>query len=196
MVGGTRAEDPVGGSGGPGKATSGVSSTSNGSGGLENLNGVWELAVVPDAGDRPFEYPDRILVPFPVESSLSGLARRVAPQDRVWYRRFFSIPDPAAADPGVEENRRWLLHFGGVDWEAEVFVDGTSVGTHRGGYDPFSFDITDAVREGARHELVVAVRDPTDEGDQPRGKQVLNPHGIWYTAVTGILADRLVGAGP
>ncbi len=152
----------------------------------KNLNGLWELAVVPDPGDRPLEYPDRILVPFPLESSLSGLARRVAPRERVWYRRFFTLPGPTGADPTAEETWRWLLHFGGVDWEAEVFVDGTSVGTHRGGYDPFSFDITNALGEGARHELVVAVRDPTDEGDQPRGKQVLDPHGIWYTAVTGI----------
>ena len=151
-----------------------------------NLNGIWEIAVVPDGGGRPSEYPDKVLVPFPVESSLSGLARTVAPGDRVWYRRFFSLPNRPAMDGSGEEPHRWFLHFGGVDWEAEVFVDGSSLGTHRGGYDPFSFDVTRALGEGARHELVVAVRDPTDQGEQPRGKQVLDPHGIWYTAVTGI----------
>ena len=79
-----------------------------------------------------------------------------------------------------------LLHFGAVDWRAEVFVNGKSVGKHEGGYDPFTFDITDALKPGSRQELAVAVWDPTDDGLQPRGKQVLNPNGIWYTAVTGI----------
>ncbi len=78
-----------------------------------------------------------------------------------------------------------LLHFGAVDWKCTVWVNGEEVGEHTGGYDPFTFDITDALEEG-ENEIVVAVSDPTDTGNQPRGKQVLKPRGIMYTAVTGI----------
>ena len=102
----------------------------------------------------------------------------VSETQRLWYRRTFR----ATVSPG----NRLLLHFGAVDWDATVFVNGQRLGEHRGGYDPFSFDITDALRPGGAQELVVAVWDPTDAGDQPRGKQVREPHGIWYTAVTGI----------
>jgi hypothetical protein len=144
-----------------------------------NLNGLWGFTVLPRTQGTPEQYPDRILVPFPVESALSGVSRTVGPDDRIWYRRTFALSEG-------EEDSRWLLHFGAVDWEAEVFLNGSSLGTHRGGYDPFSFDITDRIVAGQDQELVVAVSDPTDEGDQPRGKQVLDPHGIWYTAVSGI----------
>ncbi len=89
-----------------------------------------------------------------------------------------------AAPPA--EGGRLLLHFGAVDWQATVWVNGTKVGEHRGGYDPFTFDITDALKAEGPQELVVAVWDPTDTGSQPRGKQVVEPEGIWYTAVTGI----------
>ncbi len=158
-----------------------------------NLNGLWDLAVLPEESPEPAIYPNRILVPFPLESALSGVARKVEPQDRVWYRRTFSLPEapsdvtgPTDSASGYGGSSRWLLHFGAVDWEAEVILNGTSLGTHRGGYDPFSFDITDHLDPGRSQELVVAVRDSTDQGSQPRGKQVLNPRGIWYTAVTGI----------
>ncbi|MCJ7629122.1 MAG: hypothetical protein MUO50_12140 [Longimicrobiales bacterium] len=144
-----------------------------------NLNGLWDFALLPESASMPEQYPDRILVPFPVESALSGVTKTVEPKDRIWYRRAFSLPQ-------AWEDSRWLLHFGAVDWEAEVFLNGGSLGTHRGGYDPFSFDITDRIVAGQDQELVVAVRDPTNEGNQPRGKQVLDPHGIWYTAVSGI----------
>jgi hypothetical protein len=143
-----------------------------------NLNGLWEYAIRPD-GPAPAAFDGSILVPFPVESALSGVMRPV-PEDHVlWYRRSFTVPAEWAG-------RRLLLHFGAVDWEATVWVDGVSVGSHRGGYDPFSFDISDALSERAEHELLVRVHDPTDRGSQPRGKQVDEPHGIWYTAVTGI----------
>jgi hypothetical protein len=149
-----------------------------------NLNGLWDLAVLPrdaEGSALPPEgsYLERILVPFPVESALSGMARRIMPEERVWYRRSFRLPE-------VPTGSRWLLHFGAVDWEAEVFVNGRRLGTHQGGYDPFSFDITEVLGEGSEQEIQVAVWDPSDEGNQPRGKQVLEPHGIWYTAVTGI----------
>src|SRR5690606_38345501 len=94
----------------------------------------------------------------------------------LWYRRTFEAP---------EGEGRVLLHFGAVDWKTQVKVNGKEVGEHTGGYDPFSFDITEALRDG-ENEIVVWVWDPTDEGFQPRGKQIRNPHGIWYTAGTGI----------
>ncbi len=152
-----------------------------------NLNGLWQYAVGPKAEDRPetFDgelpksFDGEILVPFPIESSLSGVMKRVGEDQRLWYRRAFRVP-------GDWDGQRVLLHFGAVDWEATVWVDGRKIGTHRGGYDPFVFDVTDALAEGAEHELIVSVWDPTDAGTQPRGKQVNRPGGIWYTPTTGI----------
>ncbi len=145
-----------------------------------NLNGTWSYAITDASGPRPSEFSGRILVPFPIESQLSGAGVWVAPDQRLWYRRTFTAPAPPSGN-------RVLLNFGAVDWEAEVFVNGARVGDHRGGFDPFTFDITDHLRAGAgAQELVVGVRDPTDAGQQPRGKQVRRPRGIWYTAVTGI----------
>ena len=143
-----------------------------------NLNGLWEYAVTPRDAEPPDHWDGTILVPFCIESNLSGVGRRVGPGERLWYRRTFTArPSP--------EDRRGLLHFGAVDWEAVVRINGTLVGEHRGGYDPFTFDVTGAVTDG-ENELVVAVWDPTDAAAQPRGKQVLAPKGIWYTPVTGI----------
>jgi hypothetical protein len=144
-----------------------------------NLNGFWDYAVVARTAPAPETFDGRILVPFAIQSHLSGVARAVGPDERVWYRRWFRAP---ARLP----RHRLLLHFGAVDWEAVVYVNGRQVGEHRGGYDPFTFDITEALSEGPEQQLLVAVWDPTDKGPQPRGKQVLEPHGIWYTAVTGI----------
>src|SRR5215471_18107387 len=145
-----------------------------------NLNGPWSYAIVDAAAPRPASFDKRIVVPFPVESQLSGAGEWVAPNQRLWYRRTF-------ATPSVADGQRLLLNFGAVDWEADVSVNGTVVGSHKGGYDPFTFDVTDALKKGApEQELVVAVRDPTDEGQQPRGKQVRRPRSIFYTEVTGI----------
>ena len=144
-----------------------------------NLNGWWSYAVTPKDAAEPARWDGRILVPFPIESQLSGVRRAVEPGERLWYRRTF-------AAPRLPRGGRLLLHFGAVDWEATVSVNGHEVGVHRGGYDPFTVDITDVLRPGAAQSLVVSVWDPTDSGPQPRGKQVLHPHGIWYTAVTGI----------
>jgi len=140
-----------------------------------NLNGNWELR----DGARPSAEPFRetILVPFPVESTLSGIGR---PMDSLVYRRTFSIPE------SWPKESRMLLHFGAVDWSTMVFVNGRKVGDHLGGYDPFSFDITECLRSDSPNELVVWVFDPTNRGEQPRGKQVRTPSGIWYTAVSGI----------
>jgi hypothetical protein len=143
-----------------------------------NLNGLWDLAVVSAGAPRPEAFRQQILVPFPYESALSGVGKRLAPQERLWYRRHFQIP-------AAWKGRRVLLHFGAVDWDATAFVNGREVGTHKGGFDPFSFEITDQLR-GGREELVLAVADPTTEGGQPVGKQSLHPEGIWYTPSSGI----------
>jgi len=144
-----------------------------------NLNGLWDYAITDKDAPRPGAFDGSILVPFPVESSLSGVKRAVTPAQRLWYRRTFSAP--------MLGGKSLLLHFGAVDWRAEVLVNGIKVGEHQGGYDPFTFDITAALKPGGGpQELIVSVWDPNDTGLQPRGKQVLKPGSIWYTAVTGI----------
>jgi len=145
----------------------------------QNLNGLWDYAIVPKDSQKPDTFDGQILVPFPVESALSGVMKPVGEENRLWYRRTFEIPKKWS-------NQRVLLHFGAVDWDTTVWVNGTQVGTHRGGYDPFTFDITDALKDAGQQEVVLSVWDPTNTGTQPRGKQVSRPRGIWYTAVTGI----------
>lgn len=145
----------------------------------KNLNGLWNYAVTPKNVEKPASYEGKILVPFAIESSLSGVGRNVGTDSLLWYNTRFSIPSSM-------KNKRVLLHFGGVDWETTVFVNGKSAGTHQGGNDPFSFDITDLIKKGNTQELSVRVWDPTDAGTQPRGKQVRKPEAIWYTPVTGI----------
>ena len=144
-----------------------------------NLNGWWDYALRPGDNDQPDEFDGKILVPFCIESALSGVQKPVGEEKRLWYRRTFEVP----AD---WQGRRILLHFGAVDWESTCWVNGKKLGMHRGGYDAFSFDITDALTKSGPQELVLSVWDPTDAGFQPRGKQVAQPNGIWYTAVTGI----------
>ena len=119
-----------------------------------NLNGVWQFAFAQaeDAVPAGKDLGMSILVPFPVESALSGVMK---PAERVWYRRTFSLPKEWAG-------QRILLHFGAVDWEAVVHVNGKKIGSHRGGYDPFSFDVTDALTKDANQELIVGVYDPTN----------------------------------
>ncbi len=143
-----------------------------------NLNGLWDYAITGDGVEYPASYAGKILVPFPVESGLSGVMSDLDEQHILWYHRTFTVP-PAWA------GRRVLLRFGAVDWEARVFVNGRGMGRHRGGYDAFSFDITDALRPEGAQEVSVAVLDPT-EGDQPRGKQSRKPEGIFYRACSGI----------
>jgi beta-galactosidase/beta-glucuronidase len=145
----------------------------------QNLNGLWEYAIVPVDAERPTKMDGKILVPFPVESALSGVGKMVGEQNRLWYRRTFVIPKDW-------RKGRVLLHFGAVDWHTKVWLNGQSLGEHKGGYDPFSFVITDTLTGEGEQELVVSVWDPTDAGTQPRGKQVRKPNGIWYTPVTGI----------
>ncbi|MBI2423217.1 MAG: hypothetical protein HYV27_10340 [Candidatus Hydrogenedentes bacterium] len=145
----------------------------------QNLNGLWDYAIRPKDEAVPATFNGQILVPFAVESALSGVKQPVGAEKRLWYKRSFTIP---AAWAG----QRVLLNFGAVDWEATVWVNGQQLGSHRGGYDVFSMDITDALKPEGDQEIVVGVWDPTDTQWQPRGKQVDKPEGIWYTAVTGI----------
>lgn len=146
----------------------------------QNLNGLWDYAIVAkEQKNTPKTFDGKILVPFPMESALSGVMRMISETNRIWYRRTFTIPR------GWKE-KRVLLHFGAVDWESTVFVNGKTIGKHQGGYDAFGFDITDALDRKGENEIVVSVWDPTDAGPQPRGKQVSKPHGIWYTPTSGI----------
>ena len=143
-----------------------------------NLNGLWQFTEAHPGETTPFgkDLPGRILVPYPVESALSGVMKM---SDQLWYRRTFTLPKEW-------NGQRVILNFGAVDWTAIVYVNSGQVGVHRGGYDPFSYDITNALKGDGPQELIVGVNDPTDAGDQPRGKQVRNPRGIWYTPTTGI----------
>lgn len=144
-----------------------------------NLNGLWEYALTPKDSPRPSGFAGEILVPFPIESALSGVSEVPGAERRLWYRRKFTIPAEWSGD-------RVMLHFGAVDWHAVVSVNGKPVGEHKGGYTPFSFDITSALSGAGEQELVVSVWDPTDSWTQARGKQVSEPGGIWYTSVSGI----------
>lgn len=143
-----------------------------------NLNGMYDFAVTDAKTQWCENYDEKIRVPFAIESCLSGLCRRVSAKDRLWYRKSFTLPESF-------KGKRTLLHFGAVDWECRVYVNKTKVGSHIGGYCPFTLDITDALTEG-ENELVVWVYDPTDEAWQNRGKQASYSHGFWYTSTSGI----------
>ncbi|MCJ8208637.1 beta-galactosidase [Mucilaginibacter sp. RS28] len=148
-------------------------------GNWQNLNGLWNYAITAVKDKQPAKFAGKILVPYPVESSLSGVGRTVDKDSTLWYSNTISINSAL-------RGKTVLLHFGAVDWQTEVFVNGKSVGIHEGGYDPFTFDITPYLVSGAKQDIKIRVWDPTDDGPQPRGKQVKKPEGIWYTQVTGI----------
>ena len=144
----------------------------------KNLNGSWNYAITKKGEAAPGNYQGEILVPFAVESSLSGVGKRINEHQELWYQRTFDVPSSW-------KGKQILLHFGAVDWKADVWVNDVKVGEHTGGFTPFYFDITSALNNG-NNQLVVKVWDPADRGEQPRGKQVERPEGIWYTPVTGI----------
>lgn len=144
----------------------------------KNLNGLWDYASVERGKHMPDAFDGQILVPFAAESALSGVGKTVGAEKELVYRRSFDIPSSW-------KGKKVLLHFGAVDWKTDVWVNGIKVGSHTGGFTPFSFDITEAL-QGKENTLMVKVWDPTDQGYQPRGKQVSRPEGIWYTPVTGI----------
>lgn len=146
----------------------------------QNLNGLWDYAITStNATGAPTKWNGKILVPFPIQSALSGVMTNVFETNRLWYRRTFAVPSKW-------KSKRVLLNFGAVDWDSTVWVNGKEIGKHQGGYDAFTFDITDALNAKGDNEIVVSVWDPTDAGPQPRGKQVRKPGGIWYTPTSGI----------
>ena len=142
-----------------------------------SLNGIWQFQ--PGATNDPVPVgqtlASQILVPYPMESAISGVMQYSMFS---WYRRTFTVP-------AGWSGKRIILHFDAVDWQASVYVNGTLIGVHKGGYDPFSFDITSALN-GGNNELILQVYSPEDTGGEPRGKQTLNPGGIMYTSSSGI----------
>ncbi|WP_341405572.1 family 43 glycosylhydrolase [Luteolibacter soli] len=142
-----------------------------------NLNGLWSYAISPKEATAAPESAGEILVPFAIESSLSGVKKRITANDAIWYRREFELTPTAG--------KRVVLNFEAVDYQCSVRVNGTEVGSHTGGNLPFSFDITKALKPG-KNTLELKVTDGTDSGYQLHGKQVNEPHGIWYTPVSGI----------
>ena len=157
----------------------------------ENLNGLWEYAITTKNTPKEEikEWDGEILVPYPIESALSGVKRKLLPQQHLWYHRIFSLPK------NWEEklnNHRILLHFGGVDWQTTVWVDNQEILFHEGGDIPFSIDITSYLTPNQSknsknlHDLTIRVWDPSDKGRQERGKQKLKPHTIFYTSMSGI----------
>ena len=144
----------------------------------QNLNGLWDYAITPINASNTPSFVGKILVPFPVESVLSGVKTNLDERSKLWYHRVVSVP-------GSWHDRRVRLHFGAVDWRCQVWINGHAAGQHQGGYDAFTFDVTDALHWDGKEEITVCVTDPT-EGDQPRGKQARKPEGIFYTSTSGI----------
>ncbi|WP_432948807.1 LamG-like jellyroll fold domain-containing protein [Kribbella sp. CA-253562] len=145
----------------------------------QTLNGLWEFAAATPGEAPPFgrTLAEKVLVPYPIESALSGIQRH---EDRMWYRRTFTVPQGWSG-------QRLLLHFGAVDYDAKVWVNGRQVATHRGGYDGFSVDVTSALHRTGPQEVIVWAEDLTDETFQPIGKQrEVGDHGIFYQGSSGI----------
>ena len=148
----------------------------------KNLNGLWDYAILhrmPRERVIPIKYKDKILVPFAIESSLSGVGKELLPVEILWYRTRFDVSE--------WKDKEVILNFGAVDYKSTLYINGQEVGTHIGGNDPFSYNITKFLDgEKQLQELELSVWDPTDTDTQPRGKQTLRPRGIWYSAVSGI----------
>ncbi len=143
-----------------------------------SLNGIYEYAIKDSKQEWVDDYDGEIVVPFAIESMLSGVEKQLLPNQRLWYKKAFTIPDSF-------KDKKVLLNFAGVDWQCKVFINKRLVGTHSGGYCSFFLDITDALTEG-ENILNVLVYDPTDAGWQQRGKQIIKPKGFWYTSTSGI----------
>ena len=143
-----------------------------------NLNGPWSYSISDPVNLKPEIHDGKILVPFSVESSLSGVMRPLTNKEVIWYEKEFTLPDEW-------KNKKIILHFGAVDWKCTLFINTIRVGEHLGGYSPFCFDITERLKEGT-NKIVLQVYDPTDRSYQPRGKQTMNPGSIWYTPISGI----------
>lgn len=146
----------------------------------QNLNGLWEYAITDQSATAvPNNWEGQILVPFAIESALSGVGKRIRKDQALWYHRTVSLKKNVQKD-------NIILHFGAVDWQCDLYMNGQYVGRHEGGFNPFSFDISNFIKRGSKQEITLRVWDPSSDGPQPRGKQINNPHGIWYTPVSGI----------
>ncbi|MBY9019169.1 MAG: beta-galactosidase, partial [Candidatus Lokiarchaeota archaeon] len=143
-----------------------------------NLNGLWDYKISPKDATEVTCYDGMILVPYPIESALSGVGKKLKPNQKLWYHRKFILPENW-------KEKKILLHFGAVDWETIVWINGNKIGEHKGGYTPFEFDISNSLND-EENEISISVWDPTDKGKQEYGKQSLNPKFIFYTAVSGI----------
>jgi hypothetical protein len=144
----------------------------------QNLNGKWEYAIVPDSARMPAVFQGSIVVPFPVESMLSGVRKPLLPGQALWYQRSIHVP-------AIQKNQDFILHFGAVDFHCEVYLNGKLIGKHQGGYTAFEYNGNGALVIG-KNILTVKVLDPTNAGFGPHGKQVLKPESIYYTASSGI----------
>lgn len=144
-----------------------------------NLNGLWKYALLKKNQPEPKKYQGHILVPFCIESSLSGVGKSMTPDDRLWYKREFEVPSDWKA-------KNVVINFEAVDYKSTVWVNGILVDSHKGGYDRFSFDITHCLTSDGKQQIVVCVDDPSSTEAQPRGKQRLDQSGIMYTPVSGI----------
>lgn len=145
-----------------------------------NLNGIWNYSVTNKSTQKSaVSYQDEILVPFAIESALSGVNKTFTANDKLWYKRDFTLSTKT-------KGQKTILHFGAVDYECSVWINNKLVGTHKGGNNSFSFDISQSLKSGAKQTIEVCVTDPTDEESITRGKQQMNQNGIWYTPVSGI----------
>ena len=145
----------------------------------KNLNGLWDYAILKANQIQPKRYQGKILVPFSFESPLSGIGKKISPEDKMWYRKSFELPKNWSGKDVV-------IHFEAVDYKCAVWVNDILVGSHKGGFDRFSFNITPYLKSNGQQKIVLAVEDATNFSSQPRGKQQINPSGIYYTPVSGI----------
>ena len=145
----------------------------------KNLNGIWDYAILKSNQPKPKSFVGKILVPFSFESALSGVGKSITPEDKMWYRKKFSIPSEW-------NGKKILINFEAVDHDTNIWINGVFVGSHQGGFDRFSFDITPFLNGSESQTVVVSVKDGTNLSPQLRGKQHFKPSGIVYTPVSGI----------
>jgi beta-galactosidase/beta-glucuronidase len=145
----------------------------------KNLNGLWDYSLLKTNQSEPKRFQGKILVPFSFESPLSGVGKKITPEDKMWYKKSFSLPKNW-------DGKDVIIHFEAVDYHCSVWVNDILVGSHKGGFDRFSFNITPYLKLKGNQKVVLSVEDATNFSSQPRGKQQINASGIYYTPVSGI----------
>ncbi|MEC8636283.1 MAG: sugar-binding domain-containing protein [Bacteroidota bacterium] len=145
----------------------------------KNLNGLWDYAILRTNEIQPKKFQGKILVPFSFESPLSGVGKNISPNDKMWYMKTFDLPKNWSG-------KKIIIHFEAVDYDSSVWLNDILLGSHKGGFDRFSFDITPYIKPNGRQKIVLSVKDGTNFSSQPRGKQQIKPSGIYYTPVSGI----------